>query len=178
MDEIIENIPQEPSKCKKILDFVVRILWSIVWLSFVRFVSFILCTKYLDISDFWKVLVISLGVVVLFMILAHFIIKLPKTSKLKKRIKWVLIVVYCIIVTLFLWFILKPYWMEKNCKCMCSSSSGQKVCDCLEYVCYEKGMRNRLQKCKNRCKIKIRKSHNSCISECEQEFQKNRVWIN
>ncbi len=87
MDEIIENIPQEPSKCKKILDFVVRILWSIVWLSFVRFVSFILCTKYLDISDFWKVLVISLGVVVLFMILAHFIIKLPQTSKLKKWIK-------------------------------------------------------------------------------------------
>ena len=170
--EDTENIPQKSNKRKKILKWILKVVLSILlWVSvFVLGVALI--------SNLWTVAIISSCVTILFIILENFVIKMPQTSKLKKRIKWVLIVVYCVIVIVFLWFIIKPYWMEKNCKCMCGSSSGREVCDCPEYICYEKGMRNRLQKCKNRCKIKIRKSHNSCISECEQEFQKNWIWIN
>ena len=65
-----------------------------------------------------------------------------------------------------------------KCECECLTSSGSKACRCPEYMCYEKGMRNRLQKCKTRCKIYNIFSYDACISECENDFTKNWIWLN
>ena len=171
--EDIKKVQQKTSWRKRWVTSVLRIFFSAIRLCFVWYSVY---------NFFWyypqRAFVISLSITIIFVLLMVFLIKLPKTSKLKKRIKCFFIVLSCMVIFIFLWFPLKQYWMDKNCKCMCSSSSGRKVCDCLEYMCYEKGMRNRLQKCKNRCKIKIWNSYNSCISTCEREFEKDWIWLN
>ena len=109
-------------------------------------------------------------------------------SKLKKTLKWILIVLLCVFWVIMWWVFFNTMKNEEKigekimngnkCECECLTSSGPKACSCPEYICYEQRMEERLNKCKIRCKIYDIFSYDTCISTCEHEFEKNWIWIN
>ncbi len=109
-------------------------------------------------------------------------------SKLKKTIKWILIVLVCVFWVIMWWVFFNTMKNEEKigekimngnkCECECLTSSGSKPCRCPEYMCYEKSMKEWLNKCKIRCKIYDIFSYDTCIFTCEHEFKKNWIWIN
>ena len=98
MDSFTENISQETNKWKCALKWILRVLWSLLtWIG-----VFCLCTKYLEIYDLWKILLISSCITIAFITLIIFITrKLLKNIKSKKIIKWIFKVLWYM-----LWFFL------------------------------------------------------------------------
>lgn len=110
MDEVIENIPQESGKWREIFKRILKLLWIIIYLGLIRFFVFYLCS-FFDI-DTWKMILISFFIVVFLLMSIIFVIVSSKSNKLRRRIKWALIVLWYIIGFFWSWFIF--LWFVSN----------------------------------------------------------------
>ena len=110
MDEVIENIPQESGKWRKIFKRILKLLWIIIYLGLIRFsVSYLF---YIFDIDTWKMRLISSFIVVFFLMSIIFVIVSSKSNKLRRRVKWALIVLWYIIGFFWSWFIF--LWFVSN----------------------------------------------------------------
>ena len=86
----MEEVTQTPNKRKNILKRIYKILWFIIWLGFVRFfvlyIFSVLDWYVLSLSD-WLILSLSSCITMIFLLLIVFVLILPETNNLRKRIK-------------------------------------------------------------------------------------------
>ena len=82
MDENTKDVPQQSSKWKNVLKWILRVLWSIILWMFVCLICS-LCLPGYDYYGVWKAWLISFCITILLILLIVYIARLPQTNKLK-----------------------------------------------------------------------------------------------
>ena len=109
MDETInkisdDKVSQQSGRWKNVLKWILRVLWSIIlWIAVYSICG--VCLSGVNYGE-WKAGLISYFITILLILLIVYIARLPQTNKIKKLAKWIVIILWCLVVFCLIWYLL------------------------------------------------------------------------
>ena len=109
MDETInkisdDKVSQQSGRWKNVLKWILRVLWCIILWIAVCFICLVCLSNY-D-NGVRKAWLISFCITILLILLIVYIARLPQTNKIKKLAKWIVIILWCLVVFCLIWYLL------------------------------------------------------------------------